>query len=91
MEMNDEFKVTPWEVTGKVDYARLIEVFGTEPIDDNLLERWKRITGSVPMALQRKIFFSHRDLGWILDMYEKGEKFVLYTGRALRATRTWAI
>jgi len=79
--MNDEFKVTPWEVTGKVDYARLIEVFGTEPIDDKLLERWKRITGSVPVALQRKIFFSHRDLGWILDMYENGEKFVLYTGR----------
>lgn len=79
--MNEEFKVTPWEVTGKVDYARLIEVFGTEPIDDKLLERWKRITGGVPMALQRKIFFSHRDLNWILDLYEKGEKFVLYTGR----------
>jgi tryptophanyl-tRNA synthetase len=81
MKMNDEFKVTPWEVTGKVDYARLIEVFGTEPIDDKLMERWKRITGSVPVAFQRKIFFSHRDLNWILDLYEKDEKFVLYTGR----------
>lgn len=79
--MDGEFRVTPWEVTGRVDYGRLIEVFGTEPIDDALLERWRRITGGVPMALQRKIFFSHRDLGWILDLYEKGEKFVLYTGR----------
>jgi tryptophanyl-tRNA synthetase len=31
--------------------------------------------------LRRKIFFSHRDLPWLLDKYEKGEKFFLYTGR----------
>merc|ERR1711994_948448 len=29
----------------------------------------------------RGIFFSHRDLGFILDKVEKGEKFFLYTGR----------
>ncbi|HTY89822.1 MAG TPA: tryptophan--tRNA ligase [Methanocella sp.] len=79
--MNEGFKVTPWDVTGKVDYARLIQEFGTEPIDDELLQRWKRITGSIPVAMQRKIFFSHRDLKWLLDKYEQGEKFVLYTGR----------
>jgi tryptophanyl-tRNA synthetase len=81
MEMNEEFKVTPWEVTGKVDYARLIEVFGTEPIDAEMLQRWKRITGDIPTAMQRNVFFSHRDLKWLLDKYEQGEKFVLYTGR----------
>jgi tryptophanyl-tRNA synthetase len=81
MEMNEEFKVTPWEVTGKVDYAKLIQEFGTEPFDDELLQRWKRVTGSMPTALRRKIFFSHRDLKWLLDKYELGEKFVLYTGR----------
>lgn len=32
--------------------------------------------------LRRKIFFSHRDMNWLLDKYEKGEKFFLYTGRA---------
>lgn len=79
--MNEEFKVTPWDVTGKVDYNKLIQEFGTDPIDDKLLERWKQVTGSLPMALQRKIFFSHRDLNWLLDKYEQGEKFVLYTGR----------
>lgn len=79
--MNEEFKVTPWDVTGKVDYNKLIQEFGTEPIDEQLLERWKQVTGSLPMALQRKIFFSHRDLNWLLDKYEQGEKFVLYTGR----------
>ncbi|MCD1295014.1 tryptophan--tRNA ligase [Methanocella sp. CWC-04] len=79
--MNEEFKVTPWDVTGKVDYKKLIEDFGTEPIDDELLARWERLTGSIPMMMQRKIFFSHRDLKWLLDRYEAGEKFVLYTGR----------
>lgn len=79
--MNQDFTVTPWDVSGKIDYKKLIEEFGTEPIDEGLLDRWKRITGSLPFALQRKIFFSHRDLGWILDRHEAGEKFVLYTGR----------
>jgi len=31
--------------------------------------------------LRRDIFFSHRDLDWILNKYENGEKFFLYTGR----------
>ena len=79
--MNQDFTVTPWDVSGKIDYTKLIEEFGTEPISDELLARWRRLTGSVPFALQRRIFFSHRDLGWILDRYEAGEKFVLYTGR----------
>ena len=79
--MNQDFTVTPWDVSGKIDYKKLIEEFGTEPIDEDILGRWKRITGDVPFALRRKIFFSHRDLKWVLDRYEAGEKFVLYTGR----------
>jgi tryptophanyl-tRNA synthetase len=31
--------------------------------------------------LRRGIFFSHRDLNQILDLYEQGKKFYLYTGR----------
>eukprot|EP00953_Heterococcus_sp_UTEX-ZZ885_P039034 20024-Heterococcus_DN1.PRE.5 len=31
--------------------------------------------------LRRGVFFSHRDLNLLLDMYERGEKFYLYTGR----------
>jgi tryptophanyl-tRNA synthetase len=33
------------------------------------------------MYLERDLFFSHRDLDWLLDEYEKGNKFVIYTGR----------
>ncbi|MGZ5561631.1 MAG: tryptophan--tRNA ligase [Halobacteriota archaeon] len=78
---SDEFIVTPWEVEGHVDYNKLIALFGTQPIDEVILTRFKRLTGSIPLMLRRQVFFSHRDLNWILDQYEAGEKFVLYTGR----------
>ncbi|MEI7826823.1 MAG: tryptophan--tRNA ligase [Euryarchaeota archaeon] len=78
---SDEFIVTPWEVEGHVDYGKLITLFGTQPINDVILARFKKLTGSIPLMLRRQVFFSHRDLNWILDRYEAGEKFVLYTGR----------
>src|SRR3989442_2160307 len=31
--------------------------------------------------LRRGVFYSHRDLNWILDQYETGTPFALYTGR----------
>jgi len=74
-------KVTPWEVTGSIDYDKLIKEFGVQKIDKNLLERIKRHTGGLHPMLRRSVFFSHRDLNWLLDEYEKGNKFFLYTGR----------
>ena len=79
--MPSDFVVTPWEVEGHVDYNKLMALFGTQPIDDAILARFKKLTGSIPLMLRRQVFFSHRDLNWILDRYEAGEKFVLYTGR----------
>lgn len=76
-----EFIVTPWEVRGEVDYDKLIEEFGTEKIDEALLNRIEKHTKEIHLLLRRKIFFSHRELNWILDEYEKGNKFFLYTGR----------
>ena len=78
---NGEMVVTPWEVRGKVDYERLIREFGTQPMTDDLLKRVGAVTGDLHLQLQRQIFFSHRDLDTVLDLYEKGTKFVLYTGR----------
>ncbi len=80
-EEKNEMIVTPWEVKGKVDYERLIREFGTQPLTDELLKRLERHTGGLHPQLRRRLFFSHRDLDTILDMYEKGTKFVLYTGR----------
>ncbi len=76
-----DFIVTPWEVSGDVDYDLLIKEFGIEPIDQKLLFHLKEITQEIHPFLTRKIFFAHRDFKWILEEYEKGNPFYLYTGR----------
>lgn len=83
--------VDPYNVQGEVDengnvkaidYDKLIVEFGTKRIDQALLERFERVTGRRPHRFMRRgIVFSHRDLEAILDRYEKGEPFFLYTGR----------
>lgn len=78
--MTNHFVITPWEVSGDIDYDLLIEKFGTRRIDDNLLERLSGY-GELHPLLRRGIVYSHRDLDWILDLYDRGEKFYLYTGR----------
>ena len=77
----ESFKVTPWEVEGEVDYGKLIEKFGTQPINAELLQKIRKLTGEVHPMLKLGYFFSHRDFDWILDRKEKGEDFYLYTGR----------
>ncbi len=82
MPEDDEFNVTPWSVTGKVDYTKLMERFGTQPIEISITSRIRDLTGSEPhFMLRRGIFFTHRDLGWLLDQYSLGNPFYLYTGR----------
>lgn len=80
MEKKEDFKVTPYEVQGNIDYDRLITEFGLSKIDHKLLERIKKHTGDLHPMLRRGIVFANRDLNWILDEYEKGNKFFLYTG-----------
>ena len=79
--MPGDFIVTPWEVKGEVDYDRLVTQFGTERITPELLARLRRLAGDLHPMLRRGVFYSHRDLNWILDRHEKGDKFALYTGR----------
>ena len=76
--------VDPWTVQseGTIDYDKLIEQFGSQRITQELIDRMERLTGKKPHRfLRRGIFFSHRDLSQILDLYEQGKKFYLYTGR----------
>lgn len=77
--------VTPWDVSGGddgIDYDKLIKKFGCGRIDDSLIARMEKLTGhKAHRYLRRGFFFSQRDLKEILDAYEKGEKFYLYTGR----------
>lgn len=76
-----DFNVTPWEVVGSVDYSKLIEKFGTFPINEFIIDKIKRITGEIHPFIKNKFFFSHRDLDLILKEYENGNRFYLYTGR----------
>ncbi|KUI62918.1 Tryptophan--tRNA ligase, cytoplasmic [Cytospora mali] len=83
--------VDPYNVQGEVDqdgnvqainYNKLTQEFGTKLIDQALLDRFEQVTGRKPHHFMRRgVFFSHRDLEVILDRYEKGEPFFLYTGR----------
>jgi tryptophanyl-tRNA synthetase len=77
----DNFKVTPWEVEGEIDYNKLIIQFGTQPITSEIIGRIKHVTGEVHPMLKLQYFFSHRDLDWILKKHGDGESFYLYTGR----------
>ncbi|MEM1944793.1 MAG: tryptophan--tRNA ligase, partial [Nitrososphaerota archaeon] len=77
----DTFRVTPWEVEGAVDYERLVKMFGTELITPELINRLERLAEGSNYMLRRRIFFSHRDLNQVLDDYESGRGFYLYTGR----------
>ena len=78
---SDEFVVTPWHVEGDIDYDKLIKQFGTQKISNELLSKLQKITGEDHFMLRRGVFFSHRDLNLILENYEKGKEFFLYTGR----------
>lgn len=79
---NDDFRVTPWEVEGTVDYGRLIQQFGVEPLSDEVLELLRKHTGGqLHHLLRRGHFVSHRELPWVLSEYDRGNRFFLYTGR----------
>ncbi|MBU0907676.1 MAG: tryptophan--tRNA ligase [Nanoarchaeota archaeon] len=80
--MEKAFRVNPWEVSGKVDYAKLISEFGISKLDEKTLNRIKKHTKELHPMLRRGVFFAHRDFNWLLDEYENGNKFFLYTGRA---------
>ena len=81
----DDF-VDPWNVSSKsetgIDYDKLIVKFGSAKIDQTLIERIEAITKQpVHHFMRRGIFFSHRDMHTILNMYEAKKPFFLYTGR----------
>lgn len=78
--MPEDFKVTPWEVKGNIDYDLLQKRFGTTPID-NILEEKLMKYGHLHPMIRRRVFYSHRDMIQLLNEYDKGHKFVLYTGR----------
>jgi len=83
--------VDPWTVSTTsdkgIDYQKLIKKFGSNAIDEALLERMTKISGKpVHHFLRRGVFFSHRDMHQVLDDVEAGRPFFLYTGRGPSST-----
>jgi tryptophanyl-tRNA synthetase len=66
--------VTPWEVSGDIDYGKLVKEFGVSPFDE------------VPKACEshvlwrRGLVFAHRDFGRILARIKEKKPFVMMTG-----------
>jgi len=78
MKQNKKEKsFNPWEVSGKVDYDKLVKQFGTSKIPEEI---YKKLSKAHPL-LRRKIYFSHRDFNlWLTEAEKKGKISVL-TGR----------
>jgi len=61
VEEKPDTVVNPWEVSGVVDYDKLIVEFGCKRITPEQIERLERLTGRRAHPLIRRgIFFSHR-------------------------------
>src|SRR3989344_6092196 len=68
------FKVTPWEVEGKIDYNKLIKEFGISLIKD-LPEIFAKET-----LFRRKIIFAHRNIQRILLAIKEKKPLAMMTG-----------
>lgn len=66
--------VTPWEVQGDeeagVDYDKLIKQFGCTRINQELIDRFERVTGKkCHHFIRRGIIYSHREIGEVFWVY----------------------
>ena len=80
--MAESFHVDPYKVEGKVDYEQFAKNYGIKRIDEDLEKEIEKYAGPLHFLLKSQIFYAHRDLDWIMNEYEKGNKFYVYTGRA---------
>ena len=88
--MAGEYKIGAYSVEGKVDYEDTVRRFGISLIDDALKARIKKDAGEVHFMIERGIYFAQRDMNWLLDRYEKGDRFYIYTGIAPSGSMTIA-
>jgi tryptophanyl-tRNA synthetase len=66
--------VTPWEVSGSIDYNKLIKDFGVSPLKE-LPEIFNK-----NILFRRKVIFAHRDIQRILEAVKNKKPFVMMTG-----------
>lgn len=73
--------ITPWEVSGEIDYEKVVKEFGVKLIDKVLLKKLE-MQGALHPMLRRGFYFAHRDVDAALKEREQGRDFFVYTGRA---------
>jgi len=67
--------ISPWEVTGEIDYSKLIKEFGMEPFSPILSEI------EDPMHLMKRgVIFGHRDYWRIINAMKSKENFAVMSG-----------
>ncbi|KAK1444979.1 tryptophanyl-tRNA synthetase [Babesia gibsoni] len=77
-----ERSTTAGKAAAELDYDKLIREFGCQKITQEQIDRLERlIKRPAHPYLRRGLFFSHRGLDQLLDAYEKGTPFFIYTGR----------
>ncbi|SCP05397.1 tryptophan--tRNA ligase, putative [Plasmodium ovale] len=78
-------EITPWDVNISeegINYNKLIKEFGCSKITENHIKRIEQLTKKkAHHFIRREIFFSHRDLDFLLNYYEQNKCFYIYTGR----------
>jgi len=66
--------VTPWEISGNIDYEKLSKEFGVSPLKE-LPELFNK-----NVLFRRNIIFAHRDIQRILEAIKSKKPFVMMTG-----------
>lgn len=74
--MAKEILIDPWGAVLIEDYRRVIDEFGLQPLDDDLLKK----LSSPNKLMRRKVVFCHRDLDVIVEAMRRGEEFYALTG-----------
>lgn len=72
--MEEKSVVTPWEVSGKIDYERMMKEFGISSMPA-LPEKFQK-----NILFRRGIVYGHRDFDKILEAIKHKKKFVMMTG-----------
>jgi len=75
--MAEKSVLTPWEVSGDVDYDKLVKEFGTSLISDKI----KNKLDKCHPLIRRGLYYSHRDFDKWLEAHEKKKRVSVITGR----------
>lgn len=73
----ESMSVTPWEVSGDVDYSRLLQEFGTAALSPPLVKKLK----DAPALIKSGVYFSHRDFDLWLAAAQAGKRVSILSGR----------